>query len=70
MIADLHPDWLVLRSSEVEAIIRQGGRPQLEKYEMANVFDASKRLDAYWLIPGKDYLQHDQTFYVLKRVRE
>ncbi len=70
LIAELDPDWLVLRPSQVNEIILHNGRAQLEKYKIVKIFDASKRLDDYCFIPGSGYVRGDQKFIVCKRRRD
>ena len=70
LIQELRPDWLVLRWEEVGAI--QEGHPQLltQVYSSAKVFDVSEHVASYHWLPGRGYLERDQTFVVLRRHRE
>ena len=67
LIQELRPDWLVLRWEEVGAI--QDAHPQLltQVYSTAKVFDVSQRIALYKWLPGRGYLESDQTFVVLRR---
>jgi hypothetical protein len=67
LIAELDPDWLVLRPSEAQKISQSERGERFGAYEVAKVFDVSKQLDAYRLIPGRGYLQADQTFTVFRK---
>jgi hypothetical protein len=70
LIQELHPDWLVLRWEEVGAI--QDAHPLLltKVYLPAKVFDVSRRIASYRWLPGRGYLEGDQTFVVLRRNKE
>jgi hypothetical protein len=64
---ELLPDWMVLRPSETQyrGIIdptRLG-----EFYEIAQVFEAADKVRAVGWLPGRGYLEFDQTFLVLRR---
>jgi hypothetical protein len=64
---ELMPDWLVLRPYEIryEKFI---GQLDLEQcYDLIQVFDASDRINAARWLPGRAYLQWDQTFLVIHR---
>jgi hypothetical protein len=67
---ELMPDWLVQRPKEVQA----GGfldPDSLQKfYELCEVFDASNKISAISWLPGRFYLQYDQTFLVFHRKPE
>lgn len=67
LIRRLRPDWLVLRPGEIESIREQ--EPTLLSAEYVNVrtFDAAGRLNSYSFIPGRPYLQYDQSFTVYMR---
>ena len=68
LVDDLKPDWLVLRQHELDDVVHDANSTVRDKYRIAKAFDASKRLEAYTLIPGRGYVEYDQTFYVLKRL--
>ena len=62
----LKPDWLVLRPME------QSGRfvdaeEIKQNYELVQLFDASEKIKSIRWLPGRPYLQYDQTFGVFKR---
>ena len=64
---ELLPEWMVLRPSETRyrGIIdptRLG-----EFYEVVQIFDASDKVRAVGWLPGRSYLEFDQTFLVLRR---
>ncbi len=64
---ELKPDWLVLRPHEIafQIFVQQG--PLLENYDQVQIFDTSAKIrDLEWL-PGKPYLQFDQTFLIFHR---
>ena len=64
---ELMPDWLVQRPIEAHF----GGfldPESLQKfYELVQVFDASDKVSATRWLPGRPYLQYDQTFLVFHR---
>lgn len=66
LIAHLQPEWLVLRPSEAQDTFGPGS-PVLEQYEVARVFDATPRLQAYRWIPARSALDYDRTFIVYRR---
>ena len=64
---ELMPDWLVLRPRECK-----GGMVidtwNLQKfYDLVRVFDATDKIKATRWLPGRPYLQFDQTFLVFHR---
>lgn len=64
---DLLPDWLVLRPYEIhdEKFI---DKVDLEKYyDLVQTFDATDKINATRWLPGRPYLQFDQTFLVIHR---
>jgi hypothetical protein len=64
---ELKPDWLVLRPQESEhgTYVEIGG---LRKYyELVKVFDATDKINAVRWLPGKPYLQYDETFFIYHR---
>jgi hypothetical protein len=64
---ELKPDWLVLRprESRIGAFIDP---ESLQKfYELVRVFDATDKINATRWLPGRPYLQYDQTFLVFHR---
>ena len=68
IIAELRPDWLVLRPVEIPEI--EQTIPLTQLYSPARTFDASERLKAYRWLPGRPYLEFDQTFVVFKRNKD
>jgi hypothetical protein len=68
IIAALRPDWLVLRSVEIPDIEHTISLAQL--YSPVKTFDASQRLKAYRWLPGRPYLEFDQTFVVFRRNKD
>jgi hypothetical protein len=68
IIAELRPDWLVLRPVEIPEI--EQTIPLAQLYSPARTFDASERLKAYRWLPGRPYLEFDQTFVVFKRNKD
>jgi hypothetical protein len=64
---ELRPDWLVLRLWERNAgryIDLEGLR---KYYEQVEVFDASNKVSATHWLPGRPYLEFDQTFLIYHR---
>jgi hypothetical protein len=64
---ELMPDWLIQRPMEA-----QGGAfidpESLQKfYALVRVFDASDKVSATRWLPGRPYLQYDQTFLIFHR---
>jgi hypothetical protein len=66
LIMSLRPDWLVLRPAEIEVIMETAPALLTTDYRQIKVFDVSDRINSYWLILGRRYLQHDQTFVVFR----
>lgn len=65
---EVKPDWLVLRPWEA------AGRTSFvdpfrlgESYDRVAVFDASEQVRAVGWVPGRNYLEFDQTFFVYHR---
>jgi hypothetical protein len=67
VIAELQPDWLVLRPMEADHVRMANSRLLTETYSTAKVFDASERVASYPWLPGRGYLFFDQKFIVLQR---
>jgi hypothetical protein len=67
VIAELQPDWLVLRPAEADLVRKARPRLLTEAYSAVRVFDASERVASYHWLPGRGYLLFDQKFIVLKR---
>jgi hypothetical protein len=70
LIPALHPDWLVLRSCEVEGLEKEVPGLLTESYSAAKVFDVSDRLASYRWLPGRGYLEYDARYIVFKRNRD
>jgi hypothetical protein len=65
---ELKPDWLVLRPNEVRTPNRIINPQHIgDFYDMVAVFDASDKVSAVGWLPGRNYLQADQTFVVFHR---
>jgi hypothetical protein len=69
VIAELRPNWVVLRPAEVETVRKAKPRLLTEAYSAVKEFDASERVASYHWLPGRGYLLFDQTFTVFKRIR-
>jgi hypothetical protein len=67
VIAEVQPDWLVLRPAEADSVRKAGPRLLTEAYSTVKVFDASERVASHHWLPGRGYLLFDQKFIVLKR---
>lgn len=75
LIVELKPDWLVLRSTEVEEVDREvpgllqdvGGKRRT--YERVRVFDRTEEVRAVRGRPGRLYLEMDHRFEVYRRRR-
>ncbi|MEY2879764.1 MAG: hypothetical protein RLZZ15_2144 [Verrucomicrobiota bacterium] len=76
LIAELNPDWLVLRPGEREAVNRsrpemlaRGTVPKTETsaYELVTIFDRSADVAALRGVLGRRYLQTDQKFEIYRR---
>ena len=64
---DLRPDWLVLRPEERDNAAYIDWRGLRKYYELIQVFDASDKVSAIRWLPGRFYVQYDQTFFVYHR---
>jgi hypothetical protein len=64
---ELKPDWLVLRPGEVKYGVYVDTNGLKKFYELVQVFDATAKINATRWLPGKPYLQHDQTFLIFHR---
>lgn len=67
LIRELKPDWLVLRQTEAQTIGE--GAPELltRAYEPVKTFDVSEAVRSYAWLPGRGYLEKDQTYVVFRR---
>lgn len=64
---ELKPDWLVLRPSEAKMGTYVDAAGLKKYYDLVQVFDASEKIKAITWLPGRPYLQFDQTFLVFHR---
>jgi hypothetical protein len=68
LIKVLKPDWLVLRPSEIEDIMDVAPLLLSVEYKPVKIFDVSEKIKSYPLIFGREYLQHDETFVVFRKL--
>jgi len=68
LIAELRPDWLVLRAAEAQRI--GAGSPELltKTYQPVKTFDVSEAVRSYRWLPGRDYLEVDQSYTIFERM--
>ncbi len=64
---ELKPDWVVLRPWEADCGIYIDTHGLQNYYELVRVFDAADKIQAISWLPGRPYLQYDQTFLVFHR---
>jgi hypothetical protein len=64
---ELKPDWLVLRPFEVQRETYVDAAGLRECYDQVQVFDATDKLKAIGWLPGRPYVQFDQTFIIFHR---
>jgi hypothetical protein len=64
---ELKPDWLVLRPGEAQNGTYVDADGLRKFYEQVQVFDASDKVAAIGWLPGRSYLQYDQTFLIFHR---
>lgn len=67
---ELKPDWLVLRPNEAKRGTYVEMTALEKDYELVRTFDASEKISAIQWLPGRSYLQFDQTFLVFHRKAE
>jgi hypothetical protein len=67
LIRELKPDWLVLRLSEARKLYHVDQTVADGLYQQAVVFDQSASVAKIKFLPGRGYLEYDQTFVVFKR---
>jgi hypothetical protein len=67
VVRELRPHWLVLRPREEAEMRRQDPTLFEQMYEKAQVFDVSERVRALGAMPGRGYLECDETFTVFRR---
>jgi hypothetical protein len=63
----LKPDWLVLRPNESRHGFYVEVNGLRKDYDLVKIFDATDKINAVRWLPGKPYLQYDQTFEVYHR---
>jgi hypothetical protein len=64
---ELKPDWMVLRPFEFEQNILVDQSQLRVLYEPLGVFDRRKEVAAVHWLPGRGYLEVDQTFVLFRR---
>jgi hypothetical protein len=64
---ELKPDWLVLRPNEAKNGTYVDTAGLAQDYEQVQVFDATEKIKAIAWLPGRPYLEHDQTFLIFHR---
>ena len=67
VVLKLKPDWLVLRPREIRTERFIDLNSLQANYDQIQVFDASKKIRNFRWLPGRYYLQADQTFLVFHR---
>jgi hypothetical protein len=67
LIAFLNPEWLVLRPYEADRVRRDDPALLERVYTPEKTFDVSSELASYKFLPGRSWLQYDQTFLIFKR---
>ena len=67
LIRRLHPTWLVLRRNHLAWL--NAADPALihQDYQLARTFDAAPAVAAIRFLPGRSYLEQDQTFDIYRR---
>ena len=64
---ELMPDWIIQRPLEAQGGSFLDPESLGKLYELCRVFDASDKVNAVRWLPGRGYLQNDQTFLVFHR---
>lgn len=67
LIAYLTPEWLVLRPREAKQVALDAPSLLSEVYTLQKRFDVSAELASYTFLPGRSWLEFDQTFLVYRR---
>jgi hypothetical protein len=67
LIIYLKPEWVVLRPREVVAVQQDNPNLLQKVYSLVKTFDVSSELASYRFLPGREWLQVDQTFLVYRR---
>ena len=69
LIAQLKPDWLILRPLEIE----QQGITNMKTrahYRVAKVTNHARELKAIPFLPGRGWLEYDSQFVIFQRVND
>jgi hypothetical protein len=64
---ELMPDWLILRPMEARAGFVMDSESLHKFYELRQMFDVSDKVKATRWLPGRSYLEVDQTFLIFYR---
>ena len=67
LISFLNPEWLVLRPYEADRVRMDDPTLLGQVYTLEKTFDVSAELASYKFLPGRNWLQFDQTFLIFKR---
>lgn len=68
LVPRLRPNWLVLRPREVARLGGGEGALLTQSYTLARRFDVADEVARVRWLPGRPYLESDQTFFVYRRV--
>ena len=64
---ELKPDWLIQRPMEAQAEAFIDPESLQKFYDLVRVFDAADKVSATRWLPGRPFLQYDQTFLIFHR---
>jgi hypothetical protein len=64
---ELRPDWVVLRPAERDDALYTNLRSLFKDYELVRVFDVANKVSATRWLPGRTYVEYDQTFFIYHR---
>jgi len=64
---ELMPDWLIQRLMEAQAGTFLDPESLQKFYDLVQVFDATDKVNAIRWLPGRPYVQYDQTFLIFHR---
>jgi hypothetical protein len=64
---ELKPDWLIQRPMEAQAGVFIDPESLQKFYDLVRVFDAADKVSATRWLPGRPFLQYDQTFLIFHR---
>jgi hypothetical protein len=67
LIGYLTPDWVVMRSSEVESLKQNAPELLTKYYRLERIFDVSQKIKAVGFLPGRNYLLFDSHFEIYRR---